>query len=157
MTCGADEPDRQLSIALSDHHLAVPVLERLGRIVRDLAALSPDGDARRAALLLFLQQLGERYHREVPAAIAPRAAELLARVDLPEVSVRRPYARPTPPAVSTAPDPTLVDQVRALLATEDPTAPLSDMQLAGQLGTLRRHIARARELLGAPTSARRRR
>jgi hypothetical protein len=167
MTCLAEaDPDGDLAIALSDHYLAVPALERIGRLVRDLAARSPDGDARRAALLLFLAQLGPRYARPVSEALAPRARELLASVGVPRVS-----RAPSPPAVPArvaraAPVPVEVEagllaRVRETIAAEDPARPLNDAAIARHLSgdgitVARRTVAKAREQLGIPTSSRRR-
>jgi hypothetical protein len=162
MTCYADEdPDHALAIALSDHHLAVPSLERIGRLIRDLAARSSDGDARRAALLLFLSQLGPRYTRPVPEAIAPRARELLASVDVPGVTIapRVPVRAARLPPVPV--DAVILERVREAIAAEDPAAPLNDVAIvrhlaAAGLTVLRRTVAQAREQLGIPSSSRRR-
>jgi hypothetical protein len=165
MTChaGAD-PDRDLAIALSDHYLAVPVLERIGRLVRELAARSPDGDARRAALLLFLAQLGPRSTRPVSEALAPRARELLASVDVPRVS-RAPSPPSLPARVARVPpvpvEAGLLARIRETIAGEDPAHPLSDAAIAQRLSgdgiaVARRTIAKAREQLGIPSSSRRR-
>jgi hypothetical protein len=167
MTCCADaDPDRNLAIALSDHYLAVPALERIGQLVRDLAARSPDGDARRSALLLFLAQLGSRYARPVPEAIAPRARELLASVDVPGVS-----HAPSPPRAPRAPrapyvppvpvDAVLLARVREAIEAEDPAHPLSDGAIvqrlaAAGISAARRTVAKAREQLGIASSSRRR-
>lgn len=164
-TCHAEaDPDRDLAIALSDHHLALPVLERIGRIVRDLAARSPDGDARRAALLLFLAQLGPRHARPVSEAIAPRARELLASIDVPRVSIAPPPPR-VPASVARVPpapvDAEILARVRETIAAEDPTQPLSDGAIVQRLAdagitVARRTVAKAREQLGISSSSRRR-
>jgi len=164
-TCHADEdPDRDLAISLSDHHLAVPALERIGRLVRDLATRSPDGDARRAALLLFLAQLGPRYSRPVSEAIAPRARELLASVDVPGVTMLPRPPRPPAPLARVPPVPVdadLLERVREAIAAEDPAQPLSDAAIVQHLASAglaiaRRTVAKAREQLGIPSSSRRR-
>ncbi|HWO26905.1 MAG TPA: hypothetical protein VNO30_49585 [Kofleriaceae bacterium] len=165
MTCHAEaDPDHDLAIALSDHYLAVPALERIGRLVRDLAAQSPDGDARRAALLLFLAQLGPRYARPVSEALAPRARELLASVDVPRVSHAPAPSHATARVARVPPAPVdadLLARVREAIAAEDPAHPLTDREIVQRLSdagitVARRIVARAREQLGIPSSSRRR-
>jgi hypothetical protein len=89
IACGAPEdPDSELAIALSDHHLPVAALQRLGELVAALAAATPDGDLRRAALLEFFRaRFTERYHRDVAAELVDPARALLATVPQPAIRV----------------------------------------------------------------------
>jgi hypothetical protein len=90
---GPADPDKDLSIALSDHRLDVPALERIGEVVRAIAAATPDGDLRRAALLeMFRERFPAPYHRDVAPALVEPARALLATIALPQVNIVRPSA-----------------------------------------------------------------
>jgi hypothetical protein len=88
--CGAPaDPDKDLSIALSDHRLSVGALERIGEVVRAIAAASPDGDLRRAALLqMFRERFPPSYHREVAPSLVEPARAILATIALPTVNIQ---------------------------------------------------------------------
>ncbi len=83
---GPADPDKALSIELSDHRLAVGALERLGAVVRDIAAATPDGDLRRAAFLEMLRRFPSSFHREVAPTLVEPARALLAGLSLPTVT-----------------------------------------------------------------------
>ncbi len=92
-TCGAPAiADQKLSIALSDHHLPHSILERFGKLVRDLAAGSSDGDVRHAAFLLALRAMPEAYHRDVAPHLEERARALLATVSVPTINITEPWS-----------------------------------------------------------------
>lgn len=76
--------------------LSLAALERLGGLVRSIAAATPDGDLRRAALALFLRdRMPVPFHRDVPAALMSSARALLASLELPGVLMST--ARPAGP------------------------------------------------------------
>jgi hypothetical protein len=83
-----EDPDRLLSVALSDHHLPVSVLERIGRLVSAVSRATPDGDLRRAVLLEFFRaRFPASYHRPVAPSLLEPARALLASLPLPDVRI----------------------------------------------------------------------